>query len=115
AVWSDGRFSGFTHDDVALSRSTDGGLTWSTPIKANASPAGVAAFTPSVDVASDGTVAVSYYDFRNNTTDPGTLPTDAFAVFSHDGGLTFGGELRLTSQSFDLDLAPRAGGLFQIG
>jgi BNR/Asp-box repeat len=112
AVWSDGRFSGFMHDDVALSRSTDGGLTWSTPIKVNASPAGVAAFTPSVDVASDGTVAVTYYDFRNNTPDTKTLPTDAFAVFSHDGGATFGGEVRVTPTSFDLDLAPRAGGLF---
>jgi hypothetical protein len=112
AVWSDGRFSGFAHDDVALSRSTDGGLTWSTPIRVNASPAGVAAFTPSVDVASDGTVAITYYDFRNNTPNPSTLPTDAFAVFSHDGGATFGGELRLTKHSFDLDLAPRAGGLF---
>ena len=112
AVWSDGRFSGFTHDDVALSRSTDGGLTWSTPIKVNASPSGVAAFTPSVDVAADGTVAVSYYDFRNNTSSPSTLPTDAFVVFSHDGGATFGSETRLTPSSFDLDLAPRAGGLF---
>ena len=112
AVWSDGRFSGFTHDDVALSRSTDGGLHWSAPIKVNASPAGVAAFTPSVDVASDGTVAVTYYDFRNNTSSTSTLPTDAFAVFSHDGGQTFGGEVRLTKHSFDLDLAPRAGGKF---
>src|SRR5437016_4205261 len=112
AVWSDGRFSGFTHDDVALSRSTDGGLTWSAPIKANASPAGVAAFTPSVDVSSDGTVAVTYYDFRNNTPSTSTLPTDAVAVFSHDGGATFGNEIRLTKKSFDLDLAPRAGGLF---
>jgi hypothetical protein len=112
AVWSDGRFSGFNHDDVALSRSTDGGLTWSNPIKVNASPAGVAAFTPAVDVASDGTVAVTYYDFRNNTPDPGTLPTDAFAVFSHDGGSTFGNEVRLTPTSFDLDLAPRASAPF---
>src|SRR2546423_6106011 len=112
AVWSDGRFSGFTHDDVALSRSTDGGLTWSTPIKVNTSPAGVAAFTPAVDVASDGTVAVTYYDFRNNTPNTSTLPTDAFVVFSHDGGATFGGEVRLTKHSFNLDLAPRAGGRF---
>src|SRR6059058_933528 len=112
AVWSDGRFSGFTHDDVALSRSTDGGITWSAPIKVNASPAGVAAFTPAVEVASDGTVAVTYYDFRNNTPDPSTLPTDAFAIFSHDGGASFGSEVRLTTTSFDLDLAPRAGGLF---
>ena len=78
----------------------------------NGSPAGVAAFTPSVDVASDGTVAVTYYDFRNNTPSTSTLPTDAFAIFSHDGGATFGGEVRLTHHSFDLDLAPRAGGLF---
>ena len=56
----------------------DGGLTWSNPIKVNASPSGVAAFTPSVDVASDGTVAVTYYDFRNNTPNTSTLPTDAF-------------------------------------
>src|SRR5438067_1346690 len=109
AVWSDGRFSGFTHDDVALSRSTDGGLTWSNPIKVNASPSGVAALTPSVDVSSDGTVAVTYYDFRNNTPSTSTLPTDAFVVFSHDGGVTFGSEVRLTTTSFDLDLAPRAG------
>ena len=112
AVWSDGRFSGFTHDDVALSRSSDGGLTWSIPIKVNASPAGVAAFTPAVDVASDGTVAVTYYDFRNNTSVTSTLPTDAFAVFSHDRGVTFGDEVRLTKKSFDLDLAPKAGGRF---
>jgi hypothetical protein len=111
-VWSDGRFSGFAHDDVALSRSTDGGLTWSNPIKVNASPSGVAAFTPSVDVSSDGTVAVTYYDFRNNTPSTSTLPTDAFAVFSHDGGVTFGDEVRLTPTSFDVDLAPRAGGRF---
>jgi hypothetical protein len=112
AVWSDGRFSGFAHDDVALSRSTDGGLTWSNPTKVNASPSGVAAFTPSVDVAPDGTVAVTYYDFRNNTPSTSTLPTDAFAVFSQDGGASFGNELQLTKNSFDLDLAPRAGGLF---
>jgi hypothetical protein len=55
---------------------------------------------------------VTYYDFRNNTPSTSTLPTDAFAVFSHDGGATFGNEARLTPTSFDLDLAPRAGGRF---
>src|SRR5213080_4861043 len=44
AVWSDGRFSGFAHDDVALSSSTDGGLPWPAPVNVNAPPAG-GAFT----------------------------------------------------------------------
>jgi hypothetical protein len=112
AVWADGRFSGGDHADVVLSRSTDEGLTWSDPIKVNKSPAGVAAFTASVDVSSNGTVAVSYYDFRNNTSDPATLPTDFFIVHSHDHGLTFGNELRLTAASFDMRAAPVAGGFF---
>ncbi len=112
AVWADGRFSGGVRDDIALSRSTDGGLIWSDPIKVNETPVPVAAFTPSVDVSADGTVAVSYYDFRNNTPDPGTLPTDELVVHSHDGGLTFGDEVRVTPSSFDLDLAPTARGKF---
>jgi len=39
AVWQDARFGGVTHDDIALSRSTDGGTTWSSPIKVNHTPA----------------------------------------------------------------------------
>ena len=33
AVWQDSRFSGGSHDDIAFSRSTDGGNTWSAPVK----------------------------------------------------------------------------------
>ena len=72
AVWQDARVNGGGADGVALSRSTDGGLTWSPRIKVNQTPTNIPignqqAFTPSVDVAADGTVAVTYYDFRNNT------------------------------------------------
>src|SRR5262249_51035526 len=72
AVWADARFSTkFSSDGVALSMSTDGGLTWSDPIKVNQTPTNIPAgdqqaFTPTVAVNSSGTVAVSYYDFRNN-------------------------------------------------
>jgi Neuraminidase (sialidase) len=59
-VWEDSRFSG-THNDIALSKSTDGGLTWSAPQKVNQTPSPVEAFTPMVDVLPDGTVAVTYY------------------------------------------------------
>jgi hypothetical protein len=113
AVWQDGRFSNGAHDDIAFARSTDGGQTWSTSVtKVNKTPVGVAAFNPSVDVAADGTVGVTYYDFRANDAAPG-LPTDYFFVHSHDGGLTWDpSETRLTPSSFDMESAPDAGGYF---
>jgi hypothetical protein len=104
-AWADGRFSGGAHNDIALSKSTNGGRSWSTPAKVNQSPPGVAAFTPSVDVLADGTVGVTYYDLRNNTSDPSTLPTDHFIVLSQNGGTTWQ-EARITPSSFDYTTAP---------
>jgi hypothetical protein len=108
-VWSDSRFSGGARDDVALSKSTDGGLTWSDPVKVNRSPEGVAAFTPSVEVAAGGTVYVTYYDFRSNTPAPGAL-TDAWIISSRDGGSTWS-EQHLFGP-FDIETAPVARGFF---
>ena len=114
AVWTDGRFSNFTHDDIAFSMSTDGGLTWSDPIKVNQTPTNIPAgnqqaFTPAVAVAADGTVAVTYYDFRNNTADPG-LPTDFWLAHASgnyaDPSSWATGELRLTDTSFNMENAP---------
>jgi hypothetical protein len=111
-VWQDARFSGFTHDDIALSRSTNGGLTWSAPVKVNLTPSGAPAFTASVHVASNGIVGVTYYDFRNDTPDPATLWTDYFLAHSHNRGVTFGDETQLTVAPFDMKTAPFAGGYF---
>jgi hypothetical protein len=113
-VWEDARFSGY--DQVAFSMSTDGGLTWSSPIRINRSPAGVRAFTPAVSVNANGTVGVTYYDFRNNSALGGAVPggTDQFLV-TCDGGCTNPAnwhEKRVTPASFDLRNAPWAGGLF---
>ena len=108
-VWCTGMFSGGDHDDVALSKSSDGGLTWSEPVKVNQTPNGAAAFTASVDVSSDGTVGVTYYDFRSNTPAPGAL-TDYWLAHSHDGGATF--SERHVAGPFDIETAPRAGGYF---
>ena len=106
-VWEDSRFSG-THNDIALSKSTDGGLTWSAPQKVNQTPSPVEAFTPMVDVLPDGTVAVTYYDIRNNTPAAG-LDTDYFVAVSHDGGATWQ-ESKITPTSFDDATAPIARG-----
>ena len=54
-------------------------------------------------------IGVSYYDFRNNTADRTTLPTDYWIALSIDA-LNFR-ESHL-SGPFDLNTAPEAGGLF---
>ena len=55
-VWADARFSNFKHNDIAFSMSTNGGVTWSSPIKINQVPTTIPeddqqAFTPSIAVA----------------------------------------------------------------
>ncbi|MFZ5638670.1 MAG: exo-alpha-sialidase [Pseudomonadota bacterium] len=107
-AWQDSRFTGGVHDGIALSRSSDGGLSWSTPVRVNGAPA-VPAFTPSLHVAADGTVGVSYYDLRNDTA-TAPLSTDAWLARSRDGGATWT-DLRLGA-TFDLAQAPFANGLF---
>ena len=74
-------------DEIRFSQSSDGGITWSDPVKINKTPTNIApgnqqAFTPTVKVAADGTVGVTYYDLRENTPAPG-LPTDYWLVHCH--------------------------------
>jgi len=115
AVWMDTRFSGGARNDIAFSMSTDGGRTWSEAVKVNQTPAvSPDAFTAMVHVAADGTVGVSYYDFRNNAPGNGT-GTDFFVVHCHaacdNAGNWTGNETQLGT-SFDIQRAPFAGGYF---
>ena len=130
-VWQDNRFStanciagsrNLPVDSIAFSQSTDGGATWSSPVKINKTPTNVTpcrqqAFVPAVVVASDGSLVVTYYDFRNDTNTPkGFEGTDYFALFC-TGGCTnpasWGNEQRLTSNgSFNILDAPIARGHF---
>jgi hypothetical protein len=107
-VWADARFSGGKTVDVVLS-SSDDGTPWTTPVLVNKSPAPVPAFNATVDVSSDGTVGVLYYDFRRNTP-AATLPTTVFLAHSHDAGATWT-EQQLGG-AFDMQNAPVARGLF---
>ncbi|WP_436788916.1 sialidase family protein [Yinghuangia sp. YIM S10712] len=77
AVWQSQAADGTFHIDYAQSK--DAGLTWSSPVRIDKTPVGSAA-VPVVAASPNGTVAVTYYDFRNNTADPATLPTDVWAV-----------------------------------
>ncbi|MDH4117223.1 MAG: glycoside hydrolase [Acidimicrobiia bacterium] len=87
--------------EVAVSRSVDGGFTWSTPIRVSQEGEVVQSFLPAVSVNADGTVGVLYYDFRNDVTGDSELSTDVhLALF--DAGLVFQEERRLTTSSFDM-------------
>src|SRR5262249_22699974 len=103
AVWQDARFSNGARDGVAFSMSTDKGVTWSAPVQINGDPT-AAAFTPSVHIRGDGTIGVTYYDFRNNTPSTADLPTDYWFTSSSDG--VHWRELHV-SGPFDLTLAPQ--------
>jgi hypothetical protein len=111
-VWMDRRFNDPDHDDILLARSRTGGLTWEAPVVVDRAPRGVDAFTPMVDVDSQGRVAVSYYDFRLDVPGDTVLSTDLWITHSHDGGVTFPDESRVTPTSFDMRTAPDALGYF---
>ena len=99
---------GGLRDGVAMSRSTDGGLHWTAPVQINAAT-DTQAFVPIVHVRNDGVIGVTYYDFRNNTSDARTLLTDYWIVTSADAAKWT--ESHITGP-FDLDIAPQDGGLF---
>lgn len=115
ATWQDTRFSqGSTkRNDILVTSSSDGGLTWSTPVKANDTPPGAQdAFTPVVQVDDSGRVGVLYYDLRDDT-DPrdDAIMTAEWLTMSTDGGQTFGPSQRITPP-FDHSFAAQAGGFF---
>jgi hypothetical protein len=115
AVWQDARFSGF--DQIAYSESTDGGSTWTAPVRinltpANANPLRQQAFLPSVAVA-NGVVGVTYYDFRNDGASAELA--DHWLIHCHancSNPVNWGNEVRLTNTPFDISQAPVARGLF---
>src|SRR5215472_7923899 len=113
-VWEEGRFSGFQYNDIAFSMSSDRGATWSAPIRINQTPLNIAAgnrqsFFAGIAVAANGTIGVTYYDFRFNTPAAG-LPTDYWLVQCHPtpnkpatDPVNWGNEVRLTDNSFDME------------
>lgn len=81
-TWEDGRFRSrvdlespfglYRNANVVLSRSRDGGKTWSSPVRVNNDPlesadgVGIDHFQPGVAVDSTGAAAVCWYDRRND-------------------------------------------------
>ena len=76
--------------------SDNGGTTWSAETKVNDDTNNAYHFHPAIAVETDGTIAISFYDTRNDAT---SKKTDQYISFSTDGGLTWGANQRLTTAS----------------
>jgi hypothetical protein len=109
AVWNDGRWESSEficgdqrkHSDIAFSRSTDGGVTWS-PIRRlndDAQANGVDQFQPTLTVREDGLIGVTWLDRRYSTESPYFY--DVAYTQSTDGGLTWSPNQRVSDVSND--------------
>ena len=76
------------HGDVMFSRSTDGGATWSTPLRVNDDPVnqGKYHWFGTMSVSPSGRIDASWLDTRN---DSGNTLSQLYYSYSIDGGVTF--------------------------
>jgi hypothetical protein len=86
--------------DVFFTQSTDGGTTWSTPVKVNDGPVGRDAWQPTITVSPSGAkVGIFWYDRRN---DSANTRIDRYGVVGDVAGdaVVFGENMRISDQSF---------------
>ncbi len=96
--------------DVALTRSTDAGTSWSKPARVNDVATNNQIF-PAI-ATYGGRVDVAFYDSRN---DPAGKLLDVYYAQSNDDGSTFLPNVRLTDAAFDPNLGITASGAAFLG
>ena len=108
AVWQDGRWGGLAQ--TAFSMSTDGGVTWSPTIDIN-DPGSYSkqVFTPTVAVAKDGSLGVTYYQLDSSGGSTSYQFIGCSASCTSSG--SWSGETQVGG-SFDMSTAPFAEGYF---
>ncbi|MFN2475083.1 MAG: sialidase family protein [Chthoniobacterales bacterium] len=109
-----GLVDALTPPRVLFTKSTDGGLTWSPPMGISDNPAATSVFNPAISASPDGQrLTVSYYTGRDNP-NSSTL-VDLYLAQSLDGGSTWQPNIRVSSSSTDVTLAPKTSGGYMLG
>ncbi|RMG56236.1 MAG: exo-alpha-sialidase [Acidobacteria bacterium] len=98
------RGEGRDASDIFLVKSTDGGRRWSRPRRVNDDATEADQWMPSVAVAPDGTVAIMWYDRRNDLESDSLI--DVYMTTSTDGGESFAPNRRITSGNWMLVPTP---------
>ncbi|MCB1033546.1 MAG: exo-alpha-sialidase, partial [Acidobacteria bacterium] len=91
-VWNDQLLG---DPDILAVRSTDGGDTWSTPVRVNDDAPGQGQYFPWLVFDAAGTAHAIWYDRRQNGSD-----LDVYLASSSYGGASWGTNVRITAQSF---------------
>jgi hypothetical protein len=100
--------------DIYFSRSTDYGATWSPARIVNDDPYGMDRhqFYPSISVNSVGTIAVTWYDQRD---DADHLATQYYMAYSINHGESFGENFPVSTETTDFGTIGERNGGFGIG
>jgi PKD repeat protein len=97
-----------TGSDIFFSKSTDGGRTWTSPMRVNNDGGTAVQMDPSLFVDAAGAIYVVWTDFRG-------LTSDIYFSKSTDGGLSFSANVRVndivTNTQVESDIAVDAAGL----
>jgi hypothetical protein len=97
--------------DTLLTRSTDGGAHWSTPVTINDDTGSADQFHPTLAVESNGAggdrVTVTFYDRRD---DPANCSAHVYASQSTNNGVNWSVNVRQSSASSDFDGNPNGPG-----
>lgn len=88
-VWQDLRNGDW---DIYFARSSNGGISFSTPVQVSDASAGSDQSYPSIAVASNGDIIVVWQDYRDNN-------WEIYSSISTDGGDSFGANVRVNNPS----------------
>ena len=111
-TYTDRAASGGADTNIFVRSSTNGGATWSAPIRVNDDTGTSSQFLPWLDVDQvTGTVGVVWYDARN---DASNKKVQTFMAASFDGGASFQANIQVADGQSDnsVDNASRYGGNF---